>query len=183
MQELDEVFSSSHNQDVAHALKRIQTKVDADIVKLQQENQVYRATSELPQDLLQAVKAGTLLNESKKSKKKQHSSKVDMSDLGGALDRIQALEEQNEQCYIENQRLLSEISHLKKEVSSREVQKGEAHTQQKRLEQVLRRDQEHSETLVERIRDLEQKQIKDKDQISNLVQVNEELRSLFEQER
>ena len=102
MQELDEVFSSSQNQDVAHALKRIQTKVDADIVKLQQENQVYRATSELPQDLLQAVKAGTLLNESKKSKKKQHSSKVDMSDLGGALDRIQALEEQNEQCYIEN---------------------------------------------------------------------------------
>ena len=48
---------------------------------------------------------------------------------------------------------------------------------------MLRRDQEHSETLVERIRDLEQKQIKDKEQISNLVQVNEELRSLFEQER
>lgn len=47
----------------------------------------------------------------------------------------------------------------------------------------MRRDQEHSETLVERIRNLEHKQGKDKEQIASLIQVNEELRSLFEQER
>jgi hypothetical protein len=47
----------------------------------------------------------------------------------------------------------------------------------------MRRDQEHSETLVERIRGLELKQTKDKEQIQSLIHVNEELRSLFEQER
>jgi HPt (histidine-containing phosphotransfer) domain-containing protein len=40
-----------------------------------------------------------------------------MSDLAGAMDRIQALEEQNEQAYLENQRLVSDIHALKKDLS------------------------------------------------------------------
>lgn len=119
MQELDEVFSGAQNQDVAQALKRIQNKVEQDVVKLQHENQIYRATSELPSDLFQAIKTGTLLNEGKQKKKKVVT-KIDMSDLAGAMDRIQALEEQNEQAYLENQRLLSDISALKKDLNQQQ---------------------------------------------------------------
>lgn len=36
-----------------------------------------------------------------------------MSDLAGAMDRIQALEEQNEQLYLDNQRHLSEQQQLR----------------------------------------------------------------------
>ena len=40
-----------------------------------------------------------------------------MADLAGAMDRIQSLEEANEQAYVENQNLKSEISKVKKELS------------------------------------------------------------------
>ena len=68
-------------------MKRIQSKVEQEVVKLQHENQIYRATNDLPQDLLQAVKTGTLLQEGKQ-KKKKICTKIDMSDLAGAMDRI-----------------------------------------------------------------------------------------------
>lgn len=38
MQELDEVFSRSGNQDVAGLLRKIQSRVDGDILQLQNEN-------------------------------------------------------------------------------------------------------------------------------------------------
>lgn len=64
------MFSGAQNQDVCQALKQIKHRIDQDIVKLQHENQVYRATSELPSDLFHSIKSGTLLNEGKQKKKK-----------------------------------------------------------------------------------------------------------------
>ena len=85
------------------SLRRIQNRVDADVVKLQNENQVYKCTCELPHDLLAAIKQATLLENGKpKGKKKAKYFAADMSDLAGAMDRIQALEEQNEHLMLDN---------------------------------------------------------------------------------
>lgn len=65
---------------------------------------MFRATNELPLDLLSSIKQGTLLNikDQKKSSKAKNNPPIDMSDLAGAMDRIQSLSDQNENLILEN---------------------------------------------------------------------------------
>lgn len=85
MQELDEVFSRSNNVDVSQQLRDMRDKIDLEIVKLQNEVQVLKGLQELSQDLVCAVRQGTLM-QPKKGRK--HKGFTDMSDLAGAMDRI-----------------------------------------------------------------------------------------------
>lgn len=76
---------------------------------------MFRATNELPLDLLSSIKQGTLLNpkDGKKSSKVKNNPPIDMSDLAGAMDRIQSLSDQNESLMLENQRLHADCQHLR----------------------------------------------------------------------
>jgi len=79
------------------------------------------------------------------------------------MDRIQSLEEANEQAYVENQNLKSEISKIKKELSQTSQQRGEIMSQQKRLEMLHKSDQEQCSDLSAQIKSLESRQARDKE--------------------
>ena len=176
MQELDEVFTRSNNQQVARELSLMQETIQQRIVKLQSEYHLIKSTCELSQDLLNVIRQGF----SRKLKQKKGAQSHDMSDLAGALDRIQDLENRLESSQMEGQRLKRELNQMQKDSERNEMNLTD---RQKTLEVQIRGEIERLDQQTRRVRELEDQLYKEQSQVQSLINVNEELRSLFEQER
>ncbi len=146
------------------------------LVKLQSEYQLLKNASEISQDLLNVIRQGF----SRKLKKRAGQQPHDMSDLAGALDRIQDLENRLEGAQAEGQRLKREMSQRQKDSERNESNMSE---RQKSLEVHIKEESDRLDLQNRKIRELEDHLRKEQTQVQSLVSVNEELRSLFEQER
>ena len=86
----------------------------------------------------------------------------DMSDLAGALDRIQDLENRLESSQAEGQRLKRELSQIQRDSERNEINMTE---RQKTLEVQLRGENERLDQQMKRIRELEELLCKEKSQV------------------